>query len=121
LGVRKRVIKLLKGIYPVISDHDARVEICKRLVGRVNDEDDGVKDLAASAVEELWFSAKLVIKQKGDEVVERETSPAEKRETASKAAILMAVAGSFRERPTPLEETVRLVSEKCQHWPPNNR
>lgn len=108
LSVRKRVIKLLKGIYAVVEDQAARIEICRRLVGRVNDEDDGVKDLAAAAVEELWFSAKFVPKRSSGEA-QREASPAEKRETASKAAVLVAVAGSFREKPSPLEELVRLI------------
>ena len=43
LSVRKRVIKLLKSLYPVITDHALRVDICRRLVCRINDEDDNVK------------------------------------------------------------------------------
>ena len=43
LSVRKRVIKLLKSLYPVVTDHAHRVDICRRLVCRVNDEDDNVK------------------------------------------------------------------------------
>lgn len=95
-----------------MEDTNARIEICKKLVGRVNDEDDGVKELAATAVEEIWFSSKLASKRKGGDG-EREATPVEKRETASKAHIMMAVAGSFREKPSPLEEIVRLVSQDC--------
>jgi hypothetical protein len=42
LSVRKRVIKLLKAIYPVVT-LEAKVDICKSLLTRLNDEDDNVK------------------------------------------------------------------------------
>lgn len=117
LSVRKRVIKLLKGIYPVVSDPAARIDICRRLVARVNDEDDGVKDLAASAVEELCFSSKTLGKRKAGDSDE---TALEKRDTASRASIVMAVAGTFREKPSPLEETVRLIISKHKN-PKNNK
>lgn len=43
LSVRKRVIKLLKSLYPVLGGLPQRASICRRLVGRVYDEDDSVK------------------------------------------------------------------------------
>lgn len=43
LGVRKRVIKLLKGMYTIIDQQAYRVDTCCRLVGMVADQDEGVK------------------------------------------------------------------------------
>lgn len=43
LSVRRRVVKLLKVLFGVIEDESARVDICRRLVCRVLDEDDGIK------------------------------------------------------------------------------
>lgn len=43
LSVRKRVIKLLKSLYPIIDNPVQRAGICKRLVGRIYDEDENVK------------------------------------------------------------------------------
>lgn len=43
LGVRKRVIKLLKGMYFILDQQNYRVDTCCRLVGMVADQDEGVK------------------------------------------------------------------------------
>jgi cohesin loading factor subunit SCC2 len=43
LGVRRRIVKLLKVLYHVVPDEANRIDICKRLVFRVADEDDGIK------------------------------------------------------------------------------
>lgn len=43
LGVRRRVIKLLKILYGMVDDEKHRLEISRRLVYRVLDEDDGIK------------------------------------------------------------------------------
>jgi cohesin loading factor subunit SCC2 len=43
LGVRRRVVKLLKSLYPVVNDEGVQVEICRKLIWRVFDEDDGIK------------------------------------------------------------------------------
>lgn len=55
LGVRKRVIKLLKVFYQSTTEIGRRVDISARLANRMLDEDDGVKDLAIKTLEELWF------------------------------------------------------------------
>ncbi|KAG9047126.1 Sister chromatid cohesion protein 2 [Serendipita sp. 407] len=59
LGVRKRVIKLLKVFYTSTGDVSRRVDISSRLVHRMLDEDDGVKDLAVKSLEELWFGSDI--------------------------------------------------------------
>jgi hypothetical protein len=43
LGVRKRVIKLLKTLYLLLDDIESRTDISRRLLGRLADEDDAVK------------------------------------------------------------------------------
>ncbi len=43
LGVRRRVVKLLKSLYLVVNDEGVQVEICRKLIWRVFDEDDGIK------------------------------------------------------------------------------
>ncbi|KAG0144415.1 hypothetical protein CROQUDRAFT_108552 [Cronartium quercuum f. sp. fusiforme G11] len=57
LSVRKRVIKLLKSIYLILglNQLNLKVEICLRLISRIYDEDEGMKDLAMDALTEIWF------------------------------------------------------------------
>jgi cohesin loading factor subunit SCC2 len=43
LSVRKRVVRLLKSLYNVVSGDKLKTEIACKLVGRVLDEDDHVK------------------------------------------------------------------------------
>ena len=43
LGVRKRVIKLLKGIFGNIDRKDIRVDVCCKFVSLVDDLDESVK------------------------------------------------------------------------------
>ena len=43
MAVRKRVIKLLRTFYSVSGQNERRVDICTKLVLRMNDEDDTVK------------------------------------------------------------------------------
>lgn len=41
--MRRRVVKLLRILYGILDDEKQKVEICRNLVGRVLDEDEGVK------------------------------------------------------------------------------
>jgi cohesin loading factor subunit SCC2 len=43
LGVRKRVIKLLTGIFSTVADTSIQTDICCRMIEAMNDSDDGVK------------------------------------------------------------------------------
>lgn len=52
LGVRKRVIKLLKGMYTIIDQQAYRIDTCCRLVGMVADQDEGVRVSASGEV--IW-------------------------------------------------------------------
>jgi cohesin loading factor subunit SCC2 len=93
LGVRKRVIKLLRAFYDVTADRERRIDICSRIVLRMTDEDDGVKDLAVKAVEELWF----------------DPAPPDAARLAAKVSVIMGVCANFRDRQAALEDVLGRV------------
>ncbi|GAA6060785.1 hypothetical protein JCM10212_005434 [Sporobolomyces blumeae] len=97
LSVRRRVVKLLKVLYGVIDDDKLRIEICRRLVYRVLDEDDGIKDLAIDAVEELWFAQPLNNFNNTQ---------------YSLSSVIMNVVGVHDGRAPPVEEALRLIMSK---------
>lgn len=108
LGVRKRVIKLLKSFYAVTDDRSRRIDICTRIVLRMLDEDDTVKDLAIKTTEELWFqglsSASNVQKTKpGLPDVHLKT------QLLSKVAIIMGVSSHFKDKQSPLEDMLHQI------------
>jgi hypothetical protein len=49
-AVRKRVVKLFKVIYDLVPKKSVRTEICCKLVGLVDDEEDSVKVNEISAL-----------------------------------------------------------------------
>ncbi|KAI0770449.1 hypothetical protein C8Q74DRAFT_1202231 [Fomes fomentarius] len=108
LGVRKRVIKLLKAYYNVTEDRAARIDICTRIVLRMFDEDDTVKDLAMKTMEELWFM---------NSAPATKSSPSQdKSDLLLKVAIIMGVAAQFKDKQSPLEDLLhRMMAEKSEH------
>ncbi|KAI1793228.1 hypothetical protein LXA43DRAFT_1124268 [Ganoderma leucocontextum] len=107
LGVRKRVIKLLKAYYSVTEDRGARIDICARIVLRMLDEDDTVKDLAVKTVEELWFT---------NATSAPKSSQDNKVELLTKVAVIMGVAAQFKDRQSPLEDLLhRIMADKSEH------
>ncbi|CDR46094.1 RHTO0S12e00276g1_1 [Rhodotorula toruloides] len=101
LSVRRRVVKLLKVLYGVVDDEEQRVDICRRLVYRVLDEDDGIKELAVDAVEDLWFGATPKSAQQDDAA-----------RLAQLASIITQTTGNFKERPPPVDEALRAIMAK---------
>ncbi|GAA5948648.1 hypothetical protein JCM10213_003568, partial [Rhodosporidiobolus nylandii] len=101
LSVRRRVVKLLKALYHVVEDEALRIEICRKLVYRALDEDDGIKDLAVEAVEDLWFGPppKSVGKQATGDIT-------------SLTSVIVQTTGVFRERGPPVDEALRLIMAK---------
>ncbi|KPV73441.1 uncharacterized protein RHOBADRAFT_55179 [Rhodotorula graminis WP1] len=101
LGVRRRVIKLLRVLYHVVASEEHKVDISRKLVYRVLDEDDGIKDLAIDALEDIWFStpSKNVAKDSIDSL-------------AQLASIITQTAGVFKDRPPPVDEALRLIMSK---------
>ncbi|KAL6884090.1 sister chromatid cohesion C-terminus domain-containing protein [Trichoderma longibrachiatum] len=56
VGVRKRAMKLARDIYLRNHDNGLRSSIANGLLRRVQDPDDGVRDLARQMIEEVWFA-----------------------------------------------------------------
>lgn len=106
MGVRKRVIKLLKSFYLATDDRSRRIDICTRIVLRMMDEDDSVKDLAIKTMEELWFQVSASIMQKGRN---NSTCTSDKTELLSKVAVIMGVSGHFKDRQSPLEDLLHHI------------
>ncbi|CAE6438521.1 unnamed protein product [Rhizoctonia solani] len=112
LVVRKRVIKLLKNLYGLTDNHQRRVDICTKLVLRLFDEDDGIKDLAINTIEELWFSD---ANESGSNKrgVNRETGASTNGYMTSKISVIMGVNANFRDRQSPLEDMLHeIISRK---------
>jgi cohesin loading factor subunit SCC2 len=56
VGVRKRAMKLAKDIYLRNRSKDIRSAIANGLLHRVQDPDEGVRELARQMIEEVWFT-----------------------------------------------------------------
>lgn len=56
IGARKRAMKLARDIYLQNKDRGTRADIASGLLLRVQDPDEGVRDLARQMIEEIWFS-----------------------------------------------------------------
>ncbi|TKA56971.1 hypothetical protein B0A53_01372 [Rhodotorula sp. CCFEE 5036] len=97
LSVRRRVVKLLKILFGVVDDETTRVDICRKLVCRVLDEDDGIKELAVDAIEELWFGP---------------AKKAHEADTAQLARIITLTCGSAEDRPPPVDDAMRMIMAK---------
>ncbi|KAI5476699.1 cohesin loading factor subunit SCC2 [Pseudohyphozyma bogoriensis] len=102
LSVRRRVVKLLKALYGVVERDDLKVDICRRLVWRAYDEDEGIKDLAIDAIEELWFGSAST------KTASREASPG----VALLARVIMQVTGVHGERPPPVDVVLQTILAK---------
>ncbi|KAJ2018587.1 Sister chromatid cohesion protein 2 [Coemansia sp. S680] len=55
-SVRRRVIRILKEIYLLSSDHAQLVDIGIRLLQRTNDDERIIRELAVKTLQELWFT-----------------------------------------------------------------
>ena len=107
--MRKRVIKLLKQYYSVTEDLERRVDICTKLVLRILDEDDMVKDLAVKTVEELWFqtmpSQAVTFKGKPPS----SSSAQDKTSLLLKVSVIMGVSAYFKDKQSPLEDLLHKI------------
>ncbi|TFK52693.1 hypothetical protein OE88DRAFT_1628274 [Heliocybe sulcata] len=107
LGVRKRVIKLLKAFYSVTDNLSRRVDICTKLVLRMFDEDDSVKELAVKTVEELWFQQPVSATHQSSRSMP--VNPRDKSALLSKVSVVMGVAANFKDRQSPLEDVLHKI------------
>ncbi|TDZ61182.1 Protein rad9 [Colletotrichum trifolii] len=56
IGVRKRAMKLARDIYLRNNNREIRSAIANGLLHRVQDPDEGVRELARQMIEEVWFA-----------------------------------------------------------------
>lgn len=108
LGVRKRVIKLLKSFYSVTDDTARKIDTSTRLVLRMLDEDDTVKDLAIKTVEELWFPpAPLQSAMKG----KAGQANRDKSALLTKVSVIMGTSANFNKNhgTSPLEDVLHKI------------
>jgi cohesin loading factor subunit SCC2 len=103
------VIKLLKQYYSVTEDLGRRVDICTKLVLRMLDEDDSVKDLAVKTVEELWFqnTSSQVVSSKGKPPSSNNTQ--DKTSLLTKVSVIMGVSAYFKDKQSPLEDLLHKI------------
>lgn len=118
MAVRKRVIKLLKSFYGVTDDNSRRIDIATRLVLRMLDEDETVKDLAIKTIEELWFPPLPLASALKTKT--RTTAPAnnshDKTALLSKVAVIMGTSANFKDRQSPLEDVLhKIMADKDGH------
>jgi len=114
LGVRKRVIKLLKSFYGVISDDNSRrIDIATRIVLRMLDEDESVRDLAIKSIEELWFPTGPALPVAAKSRNAHSSSIQDKGPLLSKVAVIMGTSANFKDRQSPLEDMLhKIMAEK---------
>lgn len=110
MGVRKRVIKLLRSFHGITDDIKRRTDICTKLVLRMFDEDDTVKDLSIKTLEELWFpsTASQPALQKLRNAAQGPDQH-DKTQLLNKVSVIMGVAASFRDRQSPLEDVLHKI------------
>ncbi|KAJ9107636.1 hypothetical protein QFC21_001096 [Naganishia friedmannii] len=109
LGVRKRVIKLLKGVYAIIDKPAYRVDTCCRLVGMVTDQDEGVKDLAVAALADIWFG-NLKVSTKTADTPRRSSSDTDS-DLKDAAQIIVATLKRFGDSPGPIAEVIEQIAK----------
>ncbi|TFK69516.1 protein rad9 [Pluteus cervinus] len=109
LAVRKRVIKLLKSFYAVTDSNPRRIDIATRMVLRMLDEDDTVKELALKSVEELWFSSASVTSTASRGRAIPVPSQQDKSALLSKVEVIMGTAANFKDRQSPLEDLLHKI------------
>ncbi|KAG6831056.1 hypothetical protein H0H87_006298, partial [Tephrocybe sp. NHM501043] len=106
LGVRKRVIKLLKSFYGVTEITTRRIDIATRIVIRMIDEDETVRDLAWKTIEELWFPPTTNLPSA---MKSKSTSSQDKGLLLAKVAVIMGTAANFKDRQSPLENVLHKI------------
>lgn len=103
----------MKSFYSVIDDTQRKIDISTRLILRMMDEDDTVKDLAIKTVEELWFPpAPLQSAMKGKAAGQANQ---EKSALLMKVSVIMGTAANFSKAhgASPLEDILhKIISEK---------
>jgi cohesin loading factor subunit SCC2 len=101
----------------VTDDNARRIDIATRLLLRMLDEDDTVKDLAVKTIEELWFPSTTV---PPSAMKSRPGAPApnvhDKGPLLTKVAVIMGTSANFKDRQSPLEDVLhKIMVDKNGH------
>lgn len=70
VGVRKRALKMLKGMYLRNQSRALRSTIADAIISRIQDDEDSISEIARSTIEEIWFQAFYGLKLSGDRALE---------------------------------------------------
>lgn len=115
------MIKLLKLFYTVTQDTRRKTDIAIRMVCRMMDEDDTVKELATKAIEELWFpntsqlSATNTRHRLGTANNNGQSSISDRNAIMTKVTVIMGTAAQFKDRQSPLEDLLhKIMAEKSE-------
>lgn len=107
------MIKLLKSFYSVIDDNPRRIDITTRLVLRMLDEDESVRDLSVKTIEELWFPATTAQPSATKSKNVQLPNVHDKAPLLSKVTVIMGTAANFKDRQSPLEDVLhKIMAEK---------
>ena len=101
----------MKSFYGVTDDNSRRIDIATRLVLRMLDEDETVKDLAIKTIEELWFPPlplASALKARTRTTVPANNSH-DKTALLSKVAVIMGTSANFKDRQSPLEDVLHKI------------
>lgn len=112
MSVRKRVIKLLKSFYPITEDNQRCIDIATRLVLRMLDEDESVKELAMKSIEELWFTSGNAIGGQGtvkSRTLASNDASQDKNRLQAKVVVIMGTAANFKDKQSPLETILHKI------------
>lgn len=118
--MRKRVIKLLKSFYSVTQDNNCKIDIATRMVARMMDEDDTVKELAIKTIEELWFpTVPTTTVNTRTKSAPADHNQSDKNSILAKVIVIMGTAAQFKERQSPLEDLLhKIMAEKPENEVP---
>ena len=109
VSVRRRVVKLLKAFYSVTENSTRRIDIATRLVLRILDEDETVKDLASKSIEELWFPLLAPPSAMRNRTHTGPSNSDDKTALPTKVAVIMGTAANFKDRQSPLEDMLHKI------------
>lgn len=114
------MIKLLKSFYTVTQDNSRKTDIAIRMVCRMMDEDDTVKELATKTIEELWFPSTSAqasttttrgrsAASTAHQVSSSSANKDDKNAILAKVVVIMGTAAQFKDRQNPLEDLLHKI------------
>ena len=107
---------MLKSFYSVTDDNTRRIDIATRLLLRMLDEDDTVKDLAIKTIEELWFPSVAAPSAMKSRPGASTSNMQDKGPLLTKVAVIMGTSANFKDRQSPLEDVLhKIMVDKSGH------